>query len=351
MVLLKSGLILPIIERSPDGKLYKISYYGKHYWIDKRGQRGGNAKSCSLYPKCFSLNQNARIYEKPDVKSSLVSSSKAKSQLDWFGERRMTTRGSKDKKTWYLVSVAERYGWVSSEFGNLSERACAGSVQQSQRKWFFSIEASQQAAVSGDAYTDIITPIPDPSAVACLQNPLFRSVEDGAGQRFAVQTSHNFNSWLTLRLGLAYEQVKYKVAFLNNPHPDPGVTNCNLIPVNINNLTGGEDTITENNIMVPIGGFYRYEMNRNHSLLFGAEVNPSFSLSSGYSFRFFTGQTLSKQTENLAELAPSQFRVFNNLEIRYVYQLPYSRQEYLGLTVFAKMGLTGEYLLGLGIYL
>jgi len=351
MILIKAGIILPIIERSPSKHYYKISMYNKHYWVKKTGQRAANSRSCSLFPKCFTLAQNSDIYESPNPKSPLVSSSKAAAQLDWFGQRKIIAKKDGVPTNWFLVSVAERYGWVPAKNGELSENTCSGSVQASQRKWFFSAEASQQAAVSGEAYTSILTPVPDPTQVACLQNPLFRAVEEGTGQRFAVQTSHNFNSWLTLRAGLAYEQVKFSLSYLDNPHPDPGNTNCNLIPVNVNSLTGGETTITENNVLVPLGAFYRYPMGRNHSFFFGGELSPALTISSAHTYKFFTGQTLSKQTENIGEIAPTQFRFFHNFELRYLYQFPYTQREYFGLTVFAKMGLTGEYFLGAGIYL
>lgn len=353
-VQLKEGVIIPILGRSPDKKSFKVMIYGKPYWVQKAGHRAGTAKSCALFPKCFTASRNTKTYEKPSLNANQVSSTSRGSQLDWFGEFKVTSKtasGGKSKTSWYQVMVADRYAWVPGADGMLSGESCRGSLFESKRRWFFNVEAAYESNVSPDAYTGVITPVPDPTSVACLQNPLFRGVDKGLGQRYGAHTSHNFNNWLTFRAGLAYEQLTYKVSFLNNPHPDPGNTNCNVITVNVNDLTGGEDTITENNIMAPIGAFYRWQPGRNHSFLFGGEANPTFTITSGYEYKFFTGQTLSKQTENIGTITPTQFRFLSNFEIRYIYQFPYTQQEYFGLSVFAKMGMTGEYLFGLGLYL
>lgn len=353
MIILPEGILVPVLEQSADERYYKVAYYNKEYWIEKEKHRRGSKRLCTLYPKCLTLSKNAKFFAKPDSKTAVVRTAKKNTQIDWFGERKITAKDPdvKEKITWYLVSTGDRYAWTKAENGNLDSKACSESVFQTKRKWFFNAEAAMQANAPSESYNTILTNITDPNDVACAQDPLFTGIKKGTGQRFGVQTSHNFNSWLTLRVGVMYEQIKYRLSFLNNPHPDPGNTNCNLITVGVNDLTSGADTITENNVVVPIGAFYRWEMGRNHSLLFGGDVNPTMTLTSGYSYKFFTGQTLSKQTENNATITPDKFKFTNNLEIRYIYQFPYTKEEYFGVSVFGKMGFTGEYLIGLGLYL
>lgn len=117
----------------------------------------------------------------------------------------------------------------------------------------------------------------------------------------------------------------------------------------IKDLSAGEETITQNNIILPMGAFYKLALAPNHSVLLGTNLEITANVPPGYKYIFYTGQTFSKGTKNEQTLTPPQMRFSNDVEMRYVYHFPYEQREYLGISLFGKYNLTGYYTYGLGI--
>lgn len=347
---LKPGIIIPILDQKNNGKVVQVSFYNKSYWVNRSNHRLGSSNLCSIYPKCFTLQQNAKIFEQPDVTAKVISQAQSKNEFDWLGQRTIVDPRTKLKSLWYQVTFADSYGWVLADKGDLDGNTCSGSVFSSQRKWFFNTDIAMESKIPSDVYADIVTSVPDPNFVTCMQDPIFTSIEKGTGQRIVVNTNYNMLSWLTLKLGLGFEQVKFKLNYLNNPHPNPGVVNCNTVTVGLKDLSSGEETITQNNVLLPMGAFYKLDLARNHSVLLGGNLEITANLPPGYKYIFYTGQTLSKGTKNEQILTPAQMRFSNDVELRYIYQMPFERREYLGFSLFGKYNLTGYYSYGLGIY-
>lgn len=405
--------ILPYLEFNEETKLYKVLYVQKEYWIPKDKVRQGGKHLCSLEPKCFTIRTPSQVFAEPDLKSKVIGDLTRNSQLDWFGQNYITTNkknsakkndepasspsnsplptpidSSSDvsvttgtnnptvssgtqsaenikaqldtkKKTqdttervrWFEIKVGEQYGWVEASIGKLEDNVCNGSLYDREKKWNFDLEYGAENHVSSITYDELITKVDNPADVACLQNPLVTKIELGQGQRYGVHFDYSVLNWLMLRWGLLYEQVKFVMKAKKNPHPDPGQTSCVLIPKNINSLEDKSETITEQNIIMPLGSYLKFNITGQHFLLLGGSFNVINNIAPHFTFNYYKGDTLSKQTLNTLSISPEQIRYNNEYELRYLYKVPITTEYLLGLSLYYRVDATMNSILGLTIHL
>ena len=205
-------------------------------------------------------------------------------------------------------------------------------------------------SVDSDAYSYLITDVPDPSSVSCLQNPLVRSINPGSGHRVGVNGVYHFNSWLSVRGGAHFETLTYQVDLLDNPHPDPGNTSCALVSTDISSLSSRSISITENNMVFPLGLIYRMKLAENHHILLSAHFNSVYNIEQDQALEFYTGQTLSKQTLNTFTIGVDTFRTNSDFELRYIYDYPIDQKDSFGISIFAKK-ISTAMSFGLGVVL
>ncbi len=329
-VIIPKGLVLPLLEE--DGKrYYSLSFRGEIYSIKKEKVRPVSAKYCVQDFKCLRLTKKARVYRLPNRRAPVIRTHDSGDELNWTGQRTIRSRKTKRRRTWHQVISEGEYGWTLDRGGAISAGSC---VKDADRKALF-LEADYNfvTSVSADHYSYLLTTIPNRSSVTCLQNPIVSSIDPGQGHRAGVNGLYQMTSWLAVRAGAHFETLTYTVNTLNNPHPDPGNTSCELIDVNIASLSGSSFTIEESNIVLPVGLIYPLRLARNHHIFIGANFNSVLNLEKEQNFQFLTGQTLSKQTSNIQTIGLDSFRTFMDLELKYVYNFPFEKNDTWGISV------------------
>lgn len=343
-VILNKNIIVPIVGET--GSFYKVQYSGFEYLVKKNVIKKGSSKLCAIEYKCFQVKEETSVYRLPNQRSPQVRTHKAKDELNWVATTRASTL--KGKKGWFQVISEGEYVWIASTAGKLKEGACTKA--EGERSFFVGADYNYTLSTSADHYSYILTSVPNPSSVACLQNPIVSGVEPGQGHRLGMNVMYRFLSWMNLGVGVDFESITYKVKTLDNPHPDPGNTSCALIDVDISSLQAGSFTVKEQNVVVPVGLIFPFRLGENHHIFLAGHINSVINLAQEQSFDFFTGQTLSKQTLNTQKIGVNSFRTNFDVELKYIYRLPLRNKDTMGFTLTTKKQMDA-FSIGLGIIL
>jgi hypothetical protein len=326
---LDQGLIFPIVK--PNTKDFvEILFAEQSLFVRSNKVKVIDAKYCSLRPQCFVLKKKTRGYKKPSIQSVSEDLLQPGDKLAYVASRVSPVKGK--KVLWNQVRRGQDHLWVPAAFGVKEDRACQPDAVASPQKWFLMADYGYGFNASTKTYDSVLTPIPDPSNVTCLQNPLFMSVEKGQINQFNLSAYYRIRPYLGLRMGVGYEQRSYRLNALDNPHPDPGNSSCELIDTDISDLTALQRQLEEININVPLGLYYSWNIKGNHHLLVGGNYVSIFNVQKPAPLIYFTGDTLSKLTQNSLSLPINQMRDTYNLELRYIYNWPLSVDQVIGFS-------------------
>ncbi|MCJ8275219.1 MAG: hypothetical protein HRT44_03085 [Bdellovibrionales bacterium] len=343
-VIFQKSILIPIL--SEQGKYYQVKFKGEEFFIKKRDIKTTRANMCVEQYQCFKMKRSSPAYRSPSFKSEKVRVHKKGDELNWTGKRTRRLRGKRVK--WSQVLSEGEYLWIPSSRGDRSQGACLNPNDK--RDFFVEIDYSFLSSVVSDPYSYLITSIPDPSNVTCLQNPLVQGVDAGSGHRVGFGGHYLLGKWVGLRAGVYYETITYNMQVLDNPHPDPGNTSCALITVDVNSLSGRTITIKEDNVVIPAGVFVPLRLGQYHHIFLSGNLSSTFNLDQDQTFDFFTGQTLSKQTLNQQTIGVDSFRTFVDVELKYIWGLPVNKSDTLGVSLSVRAS-ERDLSFGLGVLL
>lgn len=96
-------------------------------------------------------------------------------------------------------------------------RSSFSEESQSFFPWQFGVEAGYVINISSDPYSGLITPVPDPTNVGSLQDPIITEVKKGSGYRLRLFAEKKMRPFLVSQVGLGYRQQTFKYTAKKNP--------------------------------------------------------------------------------------------------------------------------------------
>lgn len=118
------------------------------------------------------------------------------------------------------------------------------------RQWRPGLEYSLVNGTDGDLYEDLVTPVPDPSNVGNLQDPIITEIKNGKGQAIRIFGERNIlQEKLRLNFGLGYRQQTFKYVAKQNP---------SLGAVRLDELPSYEKSLKLNQMELGTGLAYKY---------------------------------------------------------------------------------------------
>lgn len=339
------GRILPLTEQPVGTTFFQSSYLGKTYWVLQKDVRRGSSNLCTLRPKCFEVRNKTKVYDRPNTSSNVISEVSAEKSLDWLGQVNI----KQQRQTWYQVRVGETYGWLNARSGVLSDKICKDSLLSNQKNYFIHLDGGMGQSYSTRAYELLLTSVPDPDSVSCLQDPIVTGIEKGKSLYAAATFNQRFLENFGFRGGLGFEQVEYVLLKKNNPHPNPG-TNCNTHLVTLAQLQSGSETIKESNLIVPIGLFADYFFSDHLGVSLNVDFTLINSMAEGFLFTYFT-DNIYKRFENKMQINPTKIRFDQSAELRLFYKFTKDPADTYGTSLFLRYNASQSMIYGLSLTL
>lgn len=270
-------------------------------------------KSCLVQPICLVANTDSvalKNVDRPPEDGDNGTSFRAGRK---FGA--IALKMSAKNERFFLVPLDGDYYWVRGrdtamninktcdEVGGAS--ALAGDDPRG-GKYAFGFEAGYGTGYKSEAYDGFITPVPDPSNVGPLSNPIITEVQKGKGLYIGPLLEMRFSDSFKLKFGAQYQENTYVYKGKENP---------TIAPNPLSALPDTEGTIKNQSLVFSAAPAWEFG-GLNHRFGLGVNLRTHYYISKPASITYRVG-TVFKANEVVTEAGPKGFETLALLNLYY----------------------------------